>query len=412
MTMLENFKILTVTHKQAPLNVIGDFVIKTAGPEALRSELESIKAQFGFSEFCYLSTCNRVLYFFVTEHPLDTFFAAHFFQRINGHLPLSTLESIDDTALMLEGEAAIQHLLEVAASIDSMVIGERQILGQLREAYDTCHSWGLTGDYIRLAIQNAVMAAKEIYAQTRIGDKPISIVSLAIQKLLRANLPKQARILLVGAGQTNALVAKFLNKHHFTHVTVFNRSIEKAQALSDLISGTPAQALTALPAYTAGFDCMIVCTGATEALITPELYAQLLAGDTDKKVVIDLSLPNNVARETVEQFNIQYIEIENLRQLAKENLAFREQEINKARVYLKRHLAEFPDQLRQRKLELALSTVPTEIKAVKAKAINEVFKKEVEALDQPTRDLIEQMLTYMEKKCIGIPMKAARAAVV
>ncbi|NUO03009.1 MAG: hypothetical protein HUU01_20565, partial [Saprospiraceae bacterium] len=133
-------------------------------------------------------------------------------------------------------------------------------------------------------------------------------------------------------------------------------------------------------------------------------------GDTDKKLVIDLSIPNNVHRATTQDFPMQYIEIDDLRQLAKENLAFREQEIAKAQKLLTAYLNNFPDTLRHRRVELALRAIPEEVRAVKEKAINEVFRKEVAELDAPTRELLERMMTYMEKKCVGIPMKVAKAS--
>lgn len=409
--MLERLKILTVTHKRTNLNEIGDYVLKADNQDLLGQRLRHLQTQLQLEELYYLATCNRVMYCFVTDHPIDPVFTAHFFQKINPELSLQQLERIDDKVLMLEGEEALAHLFDVAGSIDSLVVGERQILRQLREAYEACRDWGLTGDFIRLLIQQAVQSAKEVYANTRIGEKPVSVVSLAIQQLMRTHLPKQARILLVGAGQTNNLVAKFLVKHDFTNVTVFNRTLAKAQEVADVVGGK-ALSLAELEEYGEGFDAMVVCTGATEAIMTPELYAQLLQGETGEKIVIDLAIPNNVAREVVEQFPVHYIEIEGLRNLAKLNLAFREQEIVRAHQLIKKHLIEFPAVLKQRRLELALRQVPDEIKAVKSKAMNEVFRKEVEVLDDTTRELLERMLTYMEKKCIGIPMKAAREAVI
>ena len=405
--MLSHLKILTVTHKRTNLNEIGNFVIKSGGNDELRSRLEKLKLQFDLDELLYVSTCNRVLYLFVTDRELDSTFTSHFFQSINPDLALSTIECLDDLVLSLGGEEAMEHLLDVAASIDSLVIGERQILGQMREAYELSRQWNLSGDLIRIVFQQAVQAAKAVYAKTKIGDKPVSIVSLATQKLLKSNLPKEARILLIGAGQTNALAAKFLAKHHYTNVTVFNRTVDKARKIASILEGR-AFPLKQLSQYQEGFDAMIVCTGATEAIIQPDLYRTLLVGEQDEKVVIDLAIPNNVATAVVEQFSINYIEIEGLRQLAKENLAFREQEIVKAKKFLAQYLEEMPSLIQQRRLELAMREVPQAIKAVKRKALNEVFHKEVATLDDSTRELVERMLSYMEKKCIGIPMTAAR----
>lgn len=404
---INRYRILTVTHKQTNLKNISDFVVRANDSEALRVQLEALKGAFGLNGLLYLSTCNRVMYLLDREEDPDDQFMVDFFRFVNPDLPANIIHKIDHFVTYLEGEAALEHLFEVAASIDSLVIGERQILGQLREAYDQCHAWGLTGDHIRLAFQHAVLAAKAVYAQTRIGDKPVSIVSLAIQKLLRAKMPKDAPILIVGAGQTNQLAAKFLQKHQFSRVTVFNRTLSKAQKLAEPFEGG-AFTLAELSDYDQPFECLIVCTGSTDAVITPALYGRLLRGDERQKIVIDLSVPHNVDRAVADQFPINYIEIEGLRQLAKENLAFREQEVCSAKKILQQHVEEFPGHFRQRQLERAMQQVPTEIKAVKSRAMNEVFHKEVAQLDEETRRLLERMLTYMEKKCISIPMKAAR----
>ena len=350
------------------------------------------------------------MYFFTTEQLVDEHFIAHFFQRVNPSLSIELINNITDIVYDYQGIDALEHLFDVASSLDSLVIGERQILRQLREAYEQCYEWGLTGDKIRMAFQQALQGAKTVYANTGIGEKPISVVSLAIQKMLHAHVPKESKILLIGAGQTNQLVAKFLLKHHFNNVTVFNRSIERAEKLAQSFEGE-AYTLDVLNEYDKGFDVMIVCTGATEAIITESLYTKLIGTDRTQKVVIDLAIPNNVAPEVVANQNIEYIEIEGLRNLAKANLAYREQEVVKAKALLKKFLGEFPRLLKQRQIEVAMRSVPTEIKAVKHKAVNEVFHKEIASLDENTKALMMEMLSYMEKKCISIPMKAAREAV-
>lgn len=405
--MLRNLKILTVTHKSASLKELGAFVVKTSDSAPLRTQLEMLQAAFALEELWYVATCNRVFYCFVTKENLDNAFTTRFFQTINSDLSFDSLQSV----LALEGEEAITYLFEVAASIDSLVVGERQILGQLREAYEQCHDWGLTGDSIRLAFQQAVVAAKSVYAETRIGDKPISIASLAVRKMMAAHLPKDARILLIGAGQTNALIAKFLAKYEFTNVTVFNRSAEKAAELAKLVGGT-ARSLTDTQHYREGFDCLIVCTGAIDPIVTTDLYQALLNGETGEKIVIDLAIPANVAEAVIQGFPIRYIEIEGLRALAQENRAFREEEVVKAKVLLAQQIEVFLQLYKQRQVTRALSRVPAEIKAVKHKALHEVFHKDIAQLDAPTRELLEKMLTYMEQKCIAVPMKVAKEMVV
>lgn len=215
--------------------------------------------------------------------------------------------------------------------------------------------------------------------------------------------------MLVGAGQTNGLVAKFLKKHGFDNVVVFNRSIEKAEKLATLLSGQ-AYPLSQLKDYNKGFDVLITCTGTTEAWIDADLYKEILNEEEGEKVVIDLAIPNNVHQEVIEQFDLNYIEIDILKSLAKQNMAFREKEVSFAREILNQELSDFDTHFQERQIEKAMRQVPTEIKAVKKHAINQVFKKEIDGLDDKTKDLMERMMSYMEKQCISIPMKAAKKA--
>ncbi len=409
--MLDGFKILTVTHRRTSLQHIEKFVVAHSDEPALRAKLEALKAEFGFAEMMYLATCNRVMFLFYTESAtpqrgLPSNFQSNFFQHIN---PSLDEHFIAENVALLEGRAAAEHLFQVAASIDSLVVGEREILRQLREAYERCQQWDLTGDHLRIAMQGAVVAAKEVYTETRLGDKPVSVVSLAIRELLKTKLPKTARILMVGAGQTNILVAKFLAKNGFQNVAVFNRTLERAQRIANSLKGR-AFGFDELANYREGFDCLIVCTGATKAIIDNELYIKLLAGETNHKVIIDLSVPNNVGKEVVELNDVHFIEIEGLRALAQENRSFREQEVTVANELLDLHLADFVAAVRHRRIERALHQVPAEMKAVKEHAMNKVFKKEIDVLDDAARELLERMMSYMEKKCTGIPIKVAKEA--
>ncbi|NJK84415.1 MAG: glutamyl-tRNA reductase [Saprospiraceae bacterium] len=405
--MLDVYKILTITHRQTNVSHISDFVIKYDDKAALTLQLQQLKATFDFSELMYLQTCNRVMYFFVAKKNIDQTFKNDFFATINPNL---SSEQIQHSVASYQGTEALKHLLSVASSTDSMVVGEREILRQLREAYEASRIDQLVGDDIRLAVDTAVLASKSVYSNTRIGEKPVSVASLAAQRLLYFHLPKHARILMIGAGQTNMLVAKFLSKYHFDNVTICNRSLERAQALANTLQGKAID-FNALAQYEAGFDAMIVCTGATTPLIDEALYQQLLGNDSHRKLVIDLSIPNNVDKSFLPNYNVEYVEVEDIRAMAQENLAFRQTEVQKATEILDQYLAEFPSLYSQRKIEIAMRTVPEEIKAIKEHAINSVFKHEVESLDEHTRHLLERMMTYMEKRCIGTPMKAAREAV-
>ena len=216
-----------------------------------------------------------------------------------------------------------------------------------------------------------------------------------------------ARILLVGAGQTNALVAKFLFKYNFRNVTVFNRTLEKARAVAEYLDGF-ALPLDALQRYTGGFDAMVVCTGATEPVITPALYHKLLAAESGTKVVVDLAVPNNVDARIPRTFPVKYIEIEGLRELASENLAFREQERRKAETLITAKVRAYRELWHQRQVERALLPVVDDVRGAKERAVSEIFAKELAQLDPAARQLAQRMLDYLEKKSVAAAMRTMK----
>lgn len=390
--------------------MIGDFVIENSSEENTLSVLQQIKADFQIDELMYLATCNRVMFFFYKEqlnpdHP----FIHKFFHNINDKLA-SLNGSLNKHVESFQGEQAIEHLLEVASSIDSMVVGEREILRQLRSSYDFANEHKLCGDKIRIAMHCAIKSAKEVYGETKIGEKPVSVVSLAIQELLKENPKRDSRILMIGAGQTNILVSKFLKKHGFSKLSVYNRTLAKAKKLALALNGS-ADTLDQLDHHKKGFDILFVCTGATESIISKDQYESLLNGETDKKIIIDLAVPRNVDEQVVNAFETNYIEVDSLKYLADQNMAFRQNEIHKVKSILDTRLEEFKILYQERIIEKALSHIPTEIKAIKEKAITEVFSKDLAKLDDDTRALIEQMMTYMEKKCIAVPIKNAKKSI-
>lgn len=406
MDTLSSYKILTITHKSTALKNIGNFVLPDLdSKDSLKQKLQNIQETLGLDELLYLATCNRVLFFFTTEQVLDNSFLTQFEGLVYPNLPLGV--NLKNAASAYTGNAAITHLLEVASSVDSLVIGEREILRQLREAYDRCSKVGVTGDSIRMAIQLAVESAKKVYSTTRIGQKAVSVVSLAIRQLLAKNPPRDARVLIVGAGQTNTLVGKFLLKYGFQNCVVFNRSLKNANTLAQMLGGE-AHTLDELPSYTKGFDILIACTGATTAIITPELYQTLLQGEEGEKILIDLSIPNNIDPSIAQNYAASYIEIDGLKELVNENLAFREKEVSNVQVIIKERVSEFQKIYKGRQVEIALREVPTQIKAIRHHALTSVFKNEVSSLDHEVQDLIDRMMAYMEKRCIAIPIQAAK----
>lgn len=405
--MLDGYHVLTLTHRQVALEFIGNAVVRTSSEHDPAATLRKLKDTFHWDELYYLATCNRVIYLFYTPLPLPGNLTESVLSEIRPDLSAESTVFTAAHMQMLHGSDAVRYFLEVAASMDSLVIGEREIIRQLREAYDQSNAMGLTGDHIRLLLKFTIETAKEVYTKTGIGEKALSIVALAFGELLKTGLSNQARILMIGAGETNTLVAKFLSKYGFHNVTIFNRTLSRAEALAEYLGGK-ALPLVALEQYFDGFDAIIICTGATEPIITPNLYHRLLAGESNSKVVVDLSIPHNVDKRVCDTFPVRYIDIESLREVAKENLAYREAERKKAAELIETRIWQYREIWHERQVERSLAFIPTEIRKIKERAMNEVFGKELSELNPEAQELVCRMLDYMEKKCIAVPIKGIK----
>ncbi len=323
-----------------------------------------------------------------------------------GLCPVSTGAFLD-AASIYGGRDALVHLLRTSCSMESLIVGEKEILAQLRKAYEDCKEAGLTGDGLRMFMNCIVKTAKEVYTNTNISKNPISVVSLAYRKLRSLHLTSNERILIIGAGETNRNISKYLQKHKFSNFAVFNRTLEKAAELAADLNGE-AYALDALKGYKKGFDVIITCTSAVEPIITPEIYTTLLNGETNRKTIVDLAVPNDTDPEVLKQFPVNFIEVHSLNELAKRNLQERYEELTHAEAIITENINAFCLELKQRKIELAMRQVPEKIKEIRNTAINSVFAEEVQNMDKESRETLEKVINYIEKKYISVPMIMAK----
>jgi glutamyl-tRNA reductase len=401
---LKYLKVIAFTHKQIELKELGKLVICQ---ENLTEKLNQVKSQFGISEMFYLATCNRVEFVLMTPQIVDREFAKRFVDALEmGLCPVSTGTFLD-AASIYEGRDALEHLLRTSCSMESLIVGEKEILAQLRKAYEDCKEAGLTGDGLRMFMNCIVKTAKEVYTNTNISKNPISVVSLAYRKLRDLHLTSNERILIIGAGETNRNISKYLQKHKFSNFAVFNRTVEKAAELAADLNGD-AYSLDALKTYNKGFDVIITCTSAVEPIITPEIYTTLLNGETTRKTIVDLAVPNDTAPEILEQFPVNFIEVHSLNEVAKKNLQERYEELTHAEAIITENMEAFCVELKQRKIELAMRQVPEKIKEIRNTAINSVFAEEVQNMDKESRETLEKVINYMEKKYISVPMIMAK----
>lgn len=402
--MLESFHIIAFTHRQLEVNQIGLLHIDET-EQKLR--LERVKNTLNLSELLFLSTCNRVEFMLKTNGKVSNDFIEKFILELYPEMSDTTKLMFIENNEFYSGEAAVNHLFSVASSIDSMVVGEREIITQVRNAYDLSNKNGLTGDFIRILIKHTIETAKRVYTETSIATKPVSVVSLAYHKLKAHRLNLDARILIVGAGMTNSNLSRFLKKHGFKNFTIFNRTFSKAEQLAKELKGI-ALPLSELQHFYKGFDILLTCTGTDHHLIGSPLYQHLLQNETDKKVVIDLAIPQDLHPEIVDNYNVSYISVDVLQKESNQNLKERSKEIQHVEEILVEAMFSFNQLLKERSVEIAMRDVPRQVKEIKSIALNEVFKQEIESMDQNSKEVLEKVIGYMEKKYISGPMKLAK----
>ena len=401
---MKDFKVIAFSHRKTPLEQVGRYHIE---PDFRKSRLDKLKLEVNISELLYLSTCNRVEFILLTDEELNTPYLSRFFKAFAPQWDANEIQLAIDQSQVLSGDEAIRHVFQVAASLDSLVVGEREIITQVRSAFETSVKDKLSGDSIRLLIRKVIESSKEVFTSTPISRNPVSVVSLAYRQLRSLNVKKDARFIIVGAGQTNTNLCKYLYKHGFRNFVVFNRSLENGQILAQNIGGI-AFPLSSLNTYDKGFDVLVSCTSSADYLIDTTLYKQLLQSENDSKIIIDLAIPNDVSPHIYKEFDVRPILVESLKQMAEENRAFRLTALAQCEEIIDKHFDEFRHMFRERVVERAMKDIPQKVKEIRDHATNHVFARELEEMDDTSRQVLEKMLTYFEKKYISVPMKMAK----
>jgi glutamyl-tRNA reductase len=156
---------------------------------------------------------------------------------------------------------------------------------------------------------------------------------------------------------------------------------------------------------------LITCTGSEQAIVDVDLFKHAYNGSNNRKVVLDLAVPQDIHPDVIAMFNVDYISVESLREIAKANLKTREKEVFRCEELVEQRLAEFVEVFRTRKLELAMQKVPSIMKEIKTNAIEKTFASRLMTMSDEDREITLEMLNYLEKKYVSVPMKIAKEVI-
>ncbi len=383
------------------MDEVGQFHI---APDLQKDTLSRLKSLFQIGELAFLSTCNRVEW--MLEDIPANFNHAAFLARVYPNVSIDLLQQFQ----RFEGDTAVLHAMKVACSLESMVVGEREILTQWRGAMDFADAEGFSGEKFRLLNREVVLNAKRIFSETDIATRPVSVVSIAFKEFQEWNqYPADANVVVVGAGQTNTNFLRFLKKNHpgFRY-HIFNRTPESAEELANMVSGKW-YGLPELEQFAEDIDILVACTGAETPTIDAHVYAHWGKKNMRfPKVIVDLGLPADVDPEVADDTDAHLISMQRLQPISKANMASRHEAINHCKEIIDASMQDYFQNLRNRYLELALKDIPTEMRKYRKRAEEEIFAGDLEKLDGQSREAVKKMLDYLEKKYIGIPYKITK----
>lgn len=401
---VNELRVIAITHKNFKLEEIGHFHI---AQDHRFEVLQRVKEEMGMPELMYLSTCNRVEIVFSKEHYICPGQTALILECMFPSLESDFIKNVAHRAERYNGIETIEHLLRVASSLESLVIGEREIITQLRKSYEECAAQHLTGDQLRMVINQCVKTAKEVFTYTDLSKKPVSVVSLAWKKFVESGIKTSDRVLLIGAGQIIRNFSKFLFENDYHNVVIANRTKANAEALANATSGEGIS-LEELEHYNQGFNALVTCTGAEGIIVTKDLFDKISGDKNERQLIIDLAIPQDVAHDVTTLDSVQYVDMVSIQKIASENIQYREQAISECEPIIHSGIKECERAFNERRVEQAMRSIPDMIREIKSSALGSVFAKDLEKLDDSSKEILEKILLYMEKKYISVPMKMAR----
>ncbi|HEY7107666.1 MAG TPA: glutamyl-tRNA reductase, partial [Acidimicrobiia bacterium] len=352
------------------------------------------------AEAVLLSTCNRTeVYAHATLFHPAMQDVRDFLADVSGVDP----DDFSDLLYAYHDDAAVAHLFGVAAGLDSMIIGEGEILGQVREAWQTAEREGAAGPMLSRTFRHAVEVGKRARTETAIGRHPVSVSSAAVS-LAEARLGSldDRRVLLVGAGEMGEGMALALSGAGALEIVVANRTLARGRALSERVGGRAIR-LEAVPGALLECDVVLVSTGGSDLLVERSTVESVMtARDGRALLIVDVGVPRNVDPGAGDVFGVTLLDIDDLRALGEQSLAQRRQEIGRVRDII-------AEELDRHRLERSAREVAPLVTALRARGEQvravelERFRSRIESLDPAAREVVEAITQGIVNKLLHEP---------
>lgn len=391
-----------LSHRTAPVEVREQLALED---EKLRDVLAEVLGTGALDEAVILSTCNRVEVYGVAAAPGQARTAVF---RCLARQRGADAVALDPYLYTHLGPDAVRHTFRVAASLDSMIVGEPQILGQVKDAFALAQASEAVGPALHALFTQAFAVAKKVRTETEIGRHAVS-VSFAAVELARKIFDDLAGrgVLLLGAGEMGEAAARHLLEQGAFPVYVANRTWSRAQELARALSAT-AVPLAELPGTLAVVDIVVTSAAAGEPLVTRDLVARAMHGRAGRPLFfIDIGVPRNVDARVEELDGVYCYDIDDLRQVVDANLRQRQREAQRAEVLVEREVGRFMTRLADADVVPTIVSLRERLEAIR---VGEV-RKALARLGDPspeTREAIEALSTAIVNKILHAPITKLR----
>ena len=388
-----------LNHKTAPVEVREKVAF---GPAELPGALQSLAGPTGLREGLIVSTCNRTELYCAGEQ-LDGDDPAAWLEHWHGQAGLR------EHIYRLEDAAAVEHLFAVASGLDSMVLGEPQILGQLKDAYRAAQEAGTAGAQLNRLFQATFAVAKRVRTETGIGANAVSVASAAVglARQIFSGLDNHTA-LLVGAGETIALAARHLHSHGLGRMIIANRTLSRAESLASEFNAA-AITLEALPNHLAAADIVIASTASPVPVITLQHTRAALAARRRKPIfMVDIAVPRDIEPAVADLEDIYLYTLDDLQQFIRENLQARQDAASEARTLIAEELQRFHASLRGQEAVPAIRALRTAAENRRVQTLEQAQR--LLAAGKSPEEALEFLATTLTSRLIHAPTQALREA--